>query len=112
MDEKQFERKEKARLDEMYDAMIDDSDCEYDIEQNQKLDYDNTLSQYEKDFADAFTRLIKAGYGNDAITLLKYKTEKEQSNVKQISRENFFSNASNVAPRCGNESKRNKIKTN
>jgi len=76
MDEKQFERKEKARLDEMYDAMFDDTDCEYDIEQNQKLDYDNTLSQYEKDFANAFTRLIKAGYGDDDLTLIKFDCKK------------------------------------
>ena len=66
MDEKQFERREKARLDEMFDAMSDDSE----------LDYGNTLSQYEKDFANAFTRLIKAGYGNDALTLIKFKHEK------------------------------------
>ena len=66
MDEKQFERKEKARLDEMYDAMFDDSE----------LDYENTLNQYEKDFANAFTRLIKAGYGNDALTLIKFNHDK------------------------------------
>jgi hypothetical protein len=48
MDEKQFERREKARLDEMYDAMFDDSDCEYDI----------AKTKYEEQFANAFMQLL------------------------------------------------------
>jgi hypothetical protein len=48
MNEKEFERREKARLDEMYDAMIDDSDCEYDIAKR----------KYEEQFANAFMQLI------------------------------------------------------
>ena len=48
MNEREFERKEKARLDEMYDAMIDDTDCEYDI----------AKAKYEQQFANAFAKLI------------------------------------------------------
>lgn len=48
MNEKDFERKEKARLDEMYDAMVDDTDCEYDI----------AKAKYEEQFANAFEKLI------------------------------------------------------
>lgn len=48
MNEREFERREKARLDEMYDAMFDDTDCEYDI----------AKTKYEEQFADAFAKLI------------------------------------------------------
>lgn len=48
MTEQEFERREKARLDEMYDAMFDDTDCEYDI----------AKTKYEEQFADAFAKLI------------------------------------------------------
>lgn len=48
MNEREFERREKARLDEMYDAIIDDTDCEYDI----------AKATYEEQFANAFAKLI------------------------------------------------------
>jgi len=48
MNEREFERREKARLDEMYDAMVDDIDCEYDI----------AKAKYEEQFANAFAKLI------------------------------------------------------
>lgn len=48
MNEQEFERKEKARLDEMYDAMVDDTDCEYDI----------AKARYEQQFENAFAKLI------------------------------------------------------
>jgi hypothetical protein len=50
MNEQEFERKEKARLDEMYDAMFDDTDCEYDI----------AKAKYEEQFANAFANLINS----------------------------------------------------
>jgi len=48
MNEQEFERKEKARLDEMYDSMVDDTDCEYDI----------AKTKYEEQFANAFMQLL------------------------------------------------------
>jgi hypothetical protein len=48
MNAQEYERKETARLDEMYDAMFDDTDCEYDI----------AKAKYEEQFANAFEKLI------------------------------------------------------
>jgi hypothetical protein len=79
MDEKEFERKEKARLDEMWDDICSNAlnhDC---CEEEEKTNYQVTLTEYETQFAEAFTRLIKAGYEKDAKTILKYKYEKENT---------------------------------
>lgn len=41
---KEYERKETARLDEMFDDIYDDADAEYDIAKR----------KYEEEFANAF----------------------------------------------------------
>jgi len=78
MNEKEFERKEKSRLDEMWDDICANAlnhDC---CEEEEKPSYEDTLTAYEKQFAEAFTRLIKAGHGKDAVTILKYNCEENK----------------------------------
>ena len=54
MNEKEWERNERletARLDEMYDAKYDDSDCEYDM----------VKQKYEQQFLDAIVKRLVFG---------------------------------------------------
>jgi hypothetical protein len=47
--DKEFERKETARLDEMFDDIFDDADAEYDIAKR----------KYEEEFANAFMAWVR-----------------------------------------------------
>jgi hypothetical protein len=51
--DKEYERKETARIDEMFDAIYDDFDSDYDI----------AKQKYERQFLDALVK--KLVLGND-----------------------------------------------
>jgi hypothetical protein len=71
---KEYERKETARLDEMFDDIYDDADAEYDIAKR----------KYEEQFATAFRARLEQNEFNPDWDAMAVIIEEQQRMAKRI----------------------------